>query len=63
MHDAGALGKVCDDVIAANPQIVADYRAGKERLLMYLIGQVMKEMKGKANPEIVTSLLRDKLRS
>lgn len=63
VHDAGTLGKVCDEVIAANPQIVTDIKAGKERLLMYLIGQVMKQMKGKANPEMVTSLLRDKLRS
>lgn len=62
VHDAATLGAVCDQVIAANPKIVADYKSGKDRLLMYLIGQVMKQMKGKANPEMVTSLLREKLR-
>ncbi len=62
VHDESALGIVCDEVITANPKIVADYKSGKERLLMYLIGQVMKQMKGKANPEMVTSLLREKLR-
>lgn len=63
VHDEDQLGKICDEVIASNPKIVADYQAGKERLLMYLIGQVMKQMKGKANPEMVTSLLRSKLKS
>jgi aspartyl-tRNA(Asn)/glutamyl-tRNA(Gln) amidotransferase subunit B len=62
VHDETALGVVCDEVIAKNPRIVTDYKAGKERVLMYLIGQVMKQMKGKANPEMVTSLLREKLR-
>lgn len=62
IHDTGSLGKICDEVIAANPKIAADYKAGRERVLMYLIGQVMKNMKGKANPEAVTSLLREKLR-
>jgi aspartyl-tRNA(Asn)/glutamyl-tRNA(Gln) amidotransferase subunit B len=62
IHDGDQLGKICDEVIAANPKIVADYKAGKERLLMYLIGQIMKQMNGKANPEMVTGLLREKLK-
>lgn len=63
VHDADQLTTVCAEVITANPKIVADYQAGHERVLMYLIGQVMKQMKGKANPEMVTSLLRSKLKS
>lgn len=63
VHDATELGTVCDQVIATNPKIAADYQAGHERVLMYLIGQVMKTMKGKANPEMVTELLRKKLHS
>lgn len=61
VHDESSLGKICDEVIAANPKIVADYKAGRERVLMYLIGQVMKAMQTKANPETATSLLRKKL--
>ncbi len=63
VHDTDALGKVCDDVIATNPQIVEQYKAGRERVLMFLVGQAMKAMKGKANPESITALLREKLKS
>ncbi|MBI4407020.1 MAG: Asp-tRNA(Asn)/Glu-tRNA(Gln) amidotransferase subunit GatB [Candidatus Kerfeldbacteria bacterium] len=61
VHDAGQLEQACADAIATNPKIVEQYQAGHERVLMYLIGQVMKAMKGKANPEMVTALLRKKL--
>jgi aspartyl-tRNA(Asn)/glutamyl-tRNA(Gln) amidotransferase subunit B len=59
--DAGAIGALCDEVIAANPQSVADYKAGKGAALNFLKGQVMKLSKGKANPAMVGDLLAQKL--
>ncbi len=59
--DAGAIGALCDQVIAANPQSVADYRAGKAAALNFLKGQVMKLSKGKANPAMAGDLLAQKL--
>jgi aspartyl-tRNA(Asn)/glutamyl-tRNA(Gln) amidotransferase subunit B len=59
--DASALGSVIDKVIEANGKSVSDYKAGKESALMFLVGQTMKESKGKANPVLVQKLLRDKL--
>jgi aspartyl-tRNA(Asn)/glutamyl-tRNA(Gln) amidotransferase subunit B len=61
--DAGAIGALCDEVIAANPQSIADYRAGKGAALNFLKGQVMKLSKGKANPAMVGDLLAQKLSS
>lgn len=61
--DEGAIAQVVAEVIAANPQSVADYRAGKEKALTFLVGQVMKATRGKANPEAVNRILREKLRS
>jgi len=48
-------------MIAANPDQVAEYRAGKERLLGWFVGQVMKATRGKADPQLVTELLKEKL--
>jgi aspartyl-tRNA(Asn)/glutamyl-tRNA(Gln) amidotransferase subunit B len=59
--DAGELGAVAERVIAAHPGPAADFRGGKEKALGFLVGQVMKETKGKANPQLVNQLLRDKL--
>ena len=59
--DTGAIEKLVDDVIAANPQNVAEFRAGKEKAFNALVGQVMKAAKGKANPQQVNDLLRAKL--
>lgn len=59
--DEGALEQVVDAVLAAHPQSVADYRGGKDKALGFLVGQVMKETGGKANPGIVNRLLREKL--
>jgi aspartyl-tRNA(Asn)/glutamyl-tRNA(Gln) amidotransferase subunit B len=59
--DEGALAAVVDKVMAANPQSVEDYRNGKEKAIGFLVGQVMKETKGKANPALVNKLLREKL--
>ncbi len=61
MDDEDALSSVVDSVIAANPQSVADYRSGKDNALKYLMGQVMKETRGKANPQTATRLLKERL--
>ena len=50
-----------DQVLAANPDQVASYRSGKEGLLGFFVGQVMKETEGRANPKLVNELLREKL--
>ena len=61
VKDVAILGKAVDEVINANPKIVAQFKAGKDAVIMYLVGQVMKTMKGKADPQLVQSLLREKL--
>ncbi len=63
VSDEGALEKFCDDAIAANPRSVADYRAGKVAALNFLKGQVMKNSKGKANPNVVGQILEKKLKA
>jgi aspartyl-tRNA(Asn)/glutamyl-tRNA(Gln) amidotransferase subunit B len=59
--DTGAIEKLVDDVIAANPANVAEYQAGKEKAFNALVGQVMKAARGKANPQQVNALLKQKL--
>jgi aspartyl-tRNA(Asn)/glutamyl-tRNA(Gln) amidotransferase subunit B len=61
--DAGELDPVIDRVIEANPGQVEQYRGGKQGLLGYLVGQVMKETQGKADPRVVNERIRDKLRA
>jgi aspartyl-tRNA(Asn)/glutamyl-tRNA(Gln) amidotransferase subunit B len=61
MSDSGALEKIIDDVIAANSDNVAQFRAGKDKAFNALVGQAMKASKGKANPQQVNDLLRKKL--
>ena len=61
VSDEGALRKTVEEVIAANPQSVADYRAGKEKAIGFLVGQTMKIMKGKADPGTVNKLLKELL--
>ncbi|MBI4193705.1 MAG: Asp-tRNA(Asn)/Glu-tRNA(Gln) amidotransferase subunit GatB [Betaproteobacteria bacterium] len=61
ISDSGEIGKIVDQVIAANAQQVADYRAGKDKAFNSLVGQVMKATKGKANPRQVNEILRKKL--
>lgn len=61
MSDTGELEAVVDAILAANAQSVADFKAGKENALQYLVGQVMKETKGKANPGVAKELLEKKL--
>ncbi len=61
VNDEGELRSVIEEVIAANPQSVKDYKGGKEKALGFLVGQTMKAMKGKANPAAVNQMLRDLL--
>src|SRR6185369_9782409 len=61
MNDSAALEKIIDDVIAANPDNVAQFKAGKDKAFNALVGQAMKASKGKANPAQVNELLRRKL--
>ena len=61
ISDAGAIEKIVDEVLAANAQQVADFKAGKEKAFNSLVGQVMKATRGKANPAQVNELLRKKL--
>ena len=62
VSDAGAIEKLCDEAIAANPGPAADYKAGKAAALNFLKGQVMKLSKGKANPALAGDILERKLK-
>ncbi|MEM9243351.1 MAG: Asp-tRNA(Asn)/Glu-tRNA(Gln) amidotransferase subunit GatB [Pseudomonadota bacterium] len=59
--DSDAIGTIIDEIIAANPTQLEQYRAGKEKLFGYFVGQTMKATKGKANPQQVNELLKKKL--
>lgn len=59
--DTGAITSLAEEVLAANPGVVAEYKAGKEASLQYLIGQVMKASKGSGNPALIASILKEKL--
>ncbi len=61
MNDSGALDKIVEEVLAANADNVAQYKAGKEKAFNALVGQVMKASKGKANPQQVNEALKAKL--
>lgn len=60
--DSDAIEKVIDEIIANNPEQLADFRAGKEKLFSYFVGQAMRATKGKANPKQVNDLLKQKLK-
>jgi aspartyl-tRNA(Asn)/glutamyl-tRNA(Gln) amidotransferase subunit B len=62
LSDTGAIEKLCDEAIAANPGPAADYKAGKAAALNFLKGQVMKLSKGKANPALAGEILERKLK-
>jgi aspartyl-tRNA(Asn)/glutamyl-tRNA(Gln) amidotransferase subunit B len=62
LGDEDALAPVVDAVLAANPDQVATYRGGKEGVLGFFVGAVMRETQGKADPKVVNQLLREKLR-
>lgn len=59
--DTGAIEKIVDEVIAENPDNVAAYKGGKDKLFGFFVGQVMKKSAGKANPDMVNDLLKAKL--
>jgi aspartyl-tRNA(Asn)/glutamyl-tRNA(Gln) amidotransferase subunit B len=59
--DTSALEKIIDEIIAANPKQVEQYRAGKKTVVGFFVGQVMKASKGQANPQMVNELLTRKL--
>jgi aspartyl-tRNA(Asn)/glutamyl-tRNA(Gln) amidotransferase subunit B len=61
--DAGEIEGVIDEVLAANPKQLEQYRGGKEGLFGFFVGQVMKASKGKANPKVVNDLLKEKLKA
>ncbi|HEA47146.1 MAG TPA: Asp-tRNA(Asn)/Glu-tRNA(Gln) amidotransferase subunit GatB [bacterium] len=61
ISDEEALTKIVDKILKENPRVVEDYKKGKEKALGYLVGQVMKETKGRANPQIVNKLLKEEL--
>ena len=61
VSDSGAIAAAIDDVIAQNPGDVQDYLAGKQKVLGFFMGQVMRATQGKANPKIVNDMLREKL--
>ena len=62
VSDTGEIDRVIDEAIAANPKQLEQYRAGKESLFGFFVGQVMKASKGKANPKIVNERLKEKLK-
>jgi aspartyl-tRNA(Asn)/glutamyl-tRNA(Gln) amidotransferase subunit B len=61
ISDEGAIAAIVDTIVTANPQSVADFKAGKEKAVGFLVGQVMKETKGKANPGVVNKLIMERL--
>jgi len=61
VSDEGALQQMVQDVLAQNPQSIVDYKAGKDRAMGFLVGQIMRVSKGKANPQIINKLLKEAL--
>lgn len=61
ISDEGAVKAIVDEIVEANPQSVADFKAGKDKAIGFLVGQVMKASKGKANPALANKLLLERL--
>ena len=61
VSDEGELLEIVREIIVSNPEQVADYRAGKTKLMGFFVGQVMKKSQGKANPQLVNKVLKEKL--
>ena len=61
LSDEGELVSIIDKIIKQNPKPVSDFRAGKQNALGFLVGQIMRETKGKANPQLVNRMLKSKL--
>jgi len=63
LTDVTEIEGIVDDILAANPQQVEQYRSGKDKVFGFFVGQVMKATKGKANPQRVNELLKDRLKA
>ena len=63
ISDAGQLEEIVLKVIEANPSVVEDIKSGKDKAIGFLVGQVMKETRGKANPGMVNQIIREKIES
>ena len=63
ISDESAISKIADEVISENRLVVADYIAGKTNAIGFLVGQLMKKTKGKANPQIANNILKKKIES
>ena len=61
--DSSAIEKIIEQVLNDNPSQVAEFKSGKEKILGFLVGQIMRLSKGQASPEIVNSILMKKLKS
>jgi len=61
VSDEGPIAAAVDEVLAANPKAVADYKAGKTLILGFLVGQVMKKLSGKANAAVVNRLISERI--
>ena len=61
ISDEGAIVKIVEETLAENPQSIIDYKAGKDRALGFLVGQIMKKSRGKANTEMVNNLLKERM--
>ena len=61
VSDSGALGAIADEVLAENPEVVEQFRGGKEAVIGFLVGQVMKKSAGSANPKLAKELLLERL--
>ena len=61
ISDEGAIKEIVLKILENNPQSIADYKAGKDRALGFLVGQAMKETRGKANPQMLNKLFLDEL--
>lgn len=62
VDDEGEIEKIVDEVISDNEKVAEEYRSGKEQVLGYLVGQIMKKSQGKVNPQIANQILKDKLK-
>ena len=62
ISDEGAIKEIVSKILEANPQSIADYKAGKDRALGFLVGQAMKETKGKANPQMLNKMFLEELK-
>jgi aspartyl-tRNA(Asn)/glutamyl-tRNA(Gln) amidotransferase subunit B len=61
-NDPEALKTIAVKIVDANPSVVAEYKSGKEQLLMFFVGQIMKETKGSGNPAMIQEILKELLK-